>query len=79
VNTTGATIHAVTGAYGYAIFRPALLFGKEDILINNIAWALRRLPVFGVFGNGQYRLQPLHVGDLTSLAVEQGKNRPTTR
>jgi uncharacterized protein YbjT (DUF2867 family) len=29
----------------YAILRPAVLFGKEDILINNIAWALRRSPV----------------------------------
>ncbi|MBI4027114.1 MAG: NAD(P)H-binding protein [Verrucomicrobia bacterium] len=56
----------------YAILRPAVLFGKEDILINNIAWALRRLPVFGVFGDGQYRLQPIHVGDLADLAVEQG-------
>ena len=34
----------------YAILRPAVLFGKEDILINNIAWILRRFPVFGVFG-----------------------------
>ena len=59
----------------YAILRPAVLFGKEDILINNIAWALRRLPVFGVFGSGQYRLQPIHVDDLASLAVEQGRKR----
>ena len=36
----------------YAILRPAVLFGKEDILINNIAWFLRRFPVFGVFGDG---------------------------
>ena len=35
----------------YAILRPAVLFGKEDILINNIAWALRRLPVFGIYGS----------------------------
>ena len=30
----------------YAILRPAVLFGKEDILINNIAWVLRHFPVF---------------------------------
>ena len=53
----------------YAILRPAVLFGKEDILINNIAWALRRLALFGVFGRGEYRLQPIHVDDLASLAV----------
>lgn len=57
----------------YAILRPAVLFGKEDILINNIAWFLRRFPVFGVFGNGKYRLQPIYVEDLAELAVEQGR------
>jgi NADH dehydrogenase len=58
-----------------AILRPTVLFGKEDILINNIAWLLRRLPVFGVFGNGQYRLQPIYVDDLAALAVEQGEKK----
>jgi len=57
----------------YSILRPAVLFGKEDILINNIAWFLRRLPVFGVFGDGEYRLQPIYVDDLARLAVEQGE------
>ena len=45
---------------------------KEDILINNIAWSLRKFPVFPVFGDGQYRLQPIYVDDLAKLAVEQG-------
>ena len=57
----------------YAILRPNVLFGHEDILINNIAWTLRRLPIFGVFGDGRYRLQPMHVDDFAALAVEQGK------
>ncbi len=56
----------------YAILRPTVLFGKEDILINNIAWMLRRFPVFGVFGDGGYRLQPIYVDDLAQLAVEHG-------
>lgn len=59
----------------YAILRPAVLFGKEDILINNIAWMLRRFPVFGVFGDGSYRLQPIYVDDLAGLAVAQGAVR----
>lgn len=59
----------------YAILRPAVLFGKEDILINNIAWTLRHLPLFGVFGDGEYRLQPIFVGDLARLAAEQGEKR----
>ncbi len=59
----------------WSILRPTVLFGKEDILVNNIAWALRRLPVFGVFGDGRYRLQPIYVDDLAKLAVEQGEKR----
>ena len=58
-----------------AILRPTVLFGKEDILINNIAWTLRHLPVFGLFGNGSYRLQPVYVDDLAALAVATGKTR----
>ncbi len=56
----------------YAILRPAVLFGEGDILVNNIAWVLRRLPVFGVFGDGSYGIQPIHVDDLARLALEQG-------
>ncbi len=59
----------------YSILRPTVLFGKEDILINNIAWMLRRFPVFAIFGDGQYRLQPIYVDDLAALAVEQGVRR----
>lgn len=59
----------------HAILRPAVLFGGEDILINNIAWVLRHAPVFGVFGDGRYRLQPIHVEDFADLAVEQGADR----
>jgi NADH dehydrogenase len=58
-----------------AILRPAVLFGGEDILINNIAWVLRWLPVFGVFGSGDYRLQPIFVHDFAELAVAQGAQR----
>ena len=64
---------------GYAILRPAVLFGGEDILINNIAWALRRFPVFPLFGDSQaYGLQPIHVEDLASLAVREGDSRENT-
>ncbi len=59
----------------HAILRPAVLFGGSDILINNIAWLLRTLPIFGIFGDGSYRLQPIHVDDLAALAVDQGRRR----
>lgn len=57
----------------YAILRPTVLFGKEDILINNIAWGLRHLPVFGVFGDGEYKMQPIYVDDLADLAIRHGR------
>ena len=63
----------IESGLSYAILRPAVLFGKEDVLINNIAWFLRRFPVFGVFGDGNYRLQPIYVDDMAKLAVEQGQ------
>lgn len=56
-----------------SILRPGVLFGKEDILINNIAWAVRHIPLAIVFGDGEYKLQPMHVDDLAALAVQQGK------
>ena len=59
----------------HAIVRPAVLFGPEDILINNIAWTLRRLPVFCVFGDGRYHIQPIHVDDLAALMVTLGATR----
>jgi NADH dehydrogenase len=64
----------IDSGIAYAILRPAVLFGAEDILINNIAWMLRRLPVFGVFGDGKYLLQPIYVDDLAQLAVLQGNS-----
>ncbi len=56
----------------YAIVRPTVLFGDEGILLHNIAWLLRHLPVFGVVADGSYRLQPVHVRDLAELAVDLG-------
>jgi NADH dehydrogenase len=58
----------------YSVLRPTVLFGREGILVNNIAWTLRRFPLFGVFGDGQYRLQPIYVDDLAELAVREGRS-----
>ena len=54
----------------YAILRPTVLVGDEDILINNIAFLLRRFPFFVLPGDGSYKLQPVYVDDLAELAVE---------
>jgi NADH dehydrogenase len=68
-----ANERAVTeSGLSYAILRPTVLFGAEDILINNIAWLLRRFPLFGQIGDGQYKLQPVYVDDVAELAVEAG-------
>ena len=56
----------------HAIIRPTVIFGAEDILINNIAFLLRKLPAFLVPGNGQYRIQPVYVEDVARIAVESG-------
>ncbi len=56
----------------YAILRPTFIFGVEDILLNNIAWFLRRFPVFPVLGSGEYRVQPIFAEDVAELAVAAG-------
>jgi len=54
----------------YAILRPAVIFGPEDILINNVAFFLRTFPLFAIPGGGEYELQPIFVDDLARLAVD---------
>lgn len=56
----------------YAILRPAILFGGDGVLLNNIAWLLRRLPVFAIGGRGEYRIRGIHVDDLAQLCVDKG-------
>ena len=53
----------------YAIIRPTLVFGKSDLLLNNIAWAIRRFPFFPIYGNGNYQVQPIFAEDLAIQAV----------
>jgi NADH dehydrogenase len=56
----------------FAVVRPTVLFGDRGILIHNIAWLLRHLPIFAVVGSGDYRVQPIHVEDLARVCVETG-------
>jgi NADH dehydrogenase len=62
----------VNSGLSFAILRPTVVFGDGDILINNIAWFLRHLPVFVVPGSGSYRVQPVYVEDLAAIAVDAG-------
>jgi len=63
--------HVRESGLSHAILRPTVLFGGDDLLVNNIAFLLRKLPVFGLPGRGRYRIRPVHVDDLAALAVEQ--------
>ena len=67
-----AALEALVRASGleWVIVRPTLLYGPGDILINNLAWALRRLPVYGMPGLGRYTVQPIHVDDLARICLE---------
>lgn len=55
----------------YAVVRPTIIFGEGDILMNNVAWLLRRLPVFAIAGDGSYRVRPIHAGDVADVCVGQ--------
>ncbi len=68
----------IESGVSYAIVRPTLVFGKEDVLVNNIAWLIRKFPVFPVFGSGEYRLQPVYVGDLAAIAVACARESKST-
>ena len=59
----------------YAILRPAILFGNDGVLVNNIAWLLRHLPVFAIGGRGDYRIRPVHVDDLARLCIDAAGQR----
>ena len=65
----------IASGVSYAIVRPTVVFGVEDILINNIAWLLRRFPLFILPGQGGYRFQPIFVEDLAEIAVDAGREK----
>jgi uncharacterized protein YbjT (DUF2867 family) len=54
----------------HAVVRPTIVFGRGDILMNNIAWLLRRLPIFAIPGDGRYRVRPVYAGDVANICVE---------
>jgi NADH dehydrogenase len=60
-----------------SIIRPTWIFGGDrDVLVNNIAWILRHMPVFAVPGNGAYRVQPVHIADLVTICIEAARPGP---
>ena len=65
-----------TSGTEWAIVRPTLTYGPGDVLINNLAWALRRLPVYGIPGVGRYRVQPVHVDDVARICIDAAHSEP---
>ena len=63
-----------TGTVAALMYLPTLVFGPGDILINNIAWMLRNMPVFGIPGLGHYRLQPVDIEDVADIAVNAARH-----
>jgi uncharacterized protein YbjT (DUF2867 family) len=63
----------IDSGLSYTILRPTVIFGTEDILINNIAWFARHFPVFAIPGSGRYQLQPIFVEDLAELAANSAQ------
>lgn len=59
----------------YAIVRPTLIYGREDILVNNIAWCLRKFPFFILPGDGNYKVQPIFVNEYAELAIQAGHQK----
>jgi NADH dehydrogenase len=74
-----ATVEQYLASAGvpHAIVRPAILFGGDGVLLNNIAWLLRHLPVFAIGGRGDYRIRPIHVDDLAQLCIRLGSSGET--
>ena len=66
----------IDSGLSYTILRPTVIFGREDILINNIAWFLRRFPLFGIPGDGTYRVRPIYVEDMAQLMVDAVGDQP---
>jgi len=62
----------VEAGVSYAVLRPAILFGGDGVLVNNIAWLLRHLPLFAIGGRGDYRIRGIHIDDLAQLCLTKG-------
>ena len=65
--------HLRESGLSYAIVRPGLIFGKDDLFLNNLAWMIRHSPVFAVPGDGEYRVQPIEAQEFAALAIQAGE------
>jgi uncharacterized protein YbjT (DUF2867 family) len=59
----------------HAILRPTLVLGDREILLNNVAYLLRRLPLFAIPDDGRYRVQPVAAEDVADAVVVAAEGR----
>ncbi len=69
--------HVAKSGLSYAIARPTWVIDESDILLNNVAFLLRRLPVFGLPGNGRYRVQPVTGVDEGRILADFAESQET--
>ena len=65
----------ISSGLNYSILRSTLFFGgQRNVLVNNIAWILRKSPVFGIFGTGDYSVQPIHIDDVAKISIDAAQD-----
>lgn len=50
----------------WTILRPSMIFGPGDHITGLFANMIKRLPVIPVIGDGNYKLQPVHIDDIAA-------------
>jgi uncharacterized protein YbjT (DUF2867 family) len=60
----------------FTILRPTLVFGKEDVLLHNIAWLLRYFPFFVFPSPSTCFIQPIFAEEVGCFAVESIHSYP---
>ena len=68
-----------TSRLSYSIVCPTLIVGPRDVLTNNIAWFLRRFPIFPIPDGGNYRLRPLTLGDAGRIVADETESSETAQ
>jgi len=68
----------IESGLSYAILRPTVVYGLEDILINNIAWFIRHFPFFGIPGDGCYEVRPIYIEDMARLVADAAQQKGNT-
>jgi NADH dehydrogenase len=58
----------------WTLFRPSVIFGREDRFLNRFAWLLKFLPIV-FLGRSRARFQPVFVEDVAAAMVASLGNR----